>query len=347
MSWFGVTAGIGSIAGQVLGGLLLDADVFGLGWRIIFLINVPVGVGALVFALRLLPHHRSQRRPRLDPLGAVGISGSLALVLVPLILGREEGWPAWTLDLHGGGPAAPGRDAGLGAAPDPARRRAAAGPEPVPQPLLRRRAAGERGVHGLLRELHVRADAAPAGRPGTVAAGGGSDVHAAGRAVLGDLDPGPLPRRPVRPAGDDRGSLDLRAGPDDPDRGTAGAGRRHHAGVAADPDVARRPGQRAGPADAHRRRPGGNPAGARRGGGGRADDGPAVRERGGRRGAGGGVLQRARGAPVARRLRGRDGSGHVPVPGPRPDRGGPDLATPPPGRDPATGHGTRTLVEAA
>jgi EmrB/QacA subfamily drug resistance transporter len=96
MSWFGVTAGIGSIAGQVLGGLLLDADVFGLGWRVIFLLNVPVGVVALVFALRLLPHHRAQRRPRLDPLGAIGISASLALVLVPLILGREEGWPMWT-----------------------------------------------------------------------------------------------------------------------------------------------------------------------------------------------------------------------------------------------------------
>jgi EmrB/QacA subfamily drug resistance transporter len=95
MSWFGVTAGVGSIAGQVLGGLLLDANVFGLGWRVIFLINVPVGVAALVFAARLLPHHRSSQRPRLDPLGAAGISGSLALVLVPLILGREEGWPLW------------------------------------------------------------------------------------------------------------------------------------------------------------------------------------------------------------------------------------------------------------
>jgi EmrB/QacA subfamily drug resistance transporter len=96
MSWFGVTAGIGSIAGQVLGGLLLDADIFGLGWRVIFLLNVPVGVVALVFAMRLLPHHRATRRPRLDPLGALGVSGALALVLVPLILGREEGWPLWT-----------------------------------------------------------------------------------------------------------------------------------------------------------------------------------------------------------------------------------------------------------
>jgi EmrB/QacA subfamily drug resistance transporter len=96
MSWFGVTAGVGSVAGQVLGGLLLDADVLGLGWRVIFLLNVPVGMVALVFALRLLPANRSVRRPRLDPLGAAGVSGALALILVPLILGREEGWPAWT-----------------------------------------------------------------------------------------------------------------------------------------------------------------------------------------------------------------------------------------------------------
>ncbi|HZE30112.1 MAG TPA: MFS transporter, partial [Actinoallomurus sp.] len=96
MSWFGVTAGIGAIAGQVLGGLLLDADLFGLGWRVIFLINVPVGLVALVFAMRLLPYHRAERRPRLDPLGAIGISGALALILVPLILGREEGWPLLT-----------------------------------------------------------------------------------------------------------------------------------------------------------------------------------------------------------------------------------------------------------
>lgn len=96
MSWFGVTAGIGSVAGQVLGGLLLDTGLFGLGWRVIFLVNVPVGIVALTLALRLPRGHRGSRRPRLDPIGAVGISGSLALVLVPLTLGREEGWPAWT-----------------------------------------------------------------------------------------------------------------------------------------------------------------------------------------------------------------------------------------------------------
>jgi len=95
-SWFGVTMGLGFVSGQILGGGLLAANVFGLGWRAIFLVNVPVGAVALVLAARLVPHAWSQRRPKLDPLGAVGISASLALALVPLTLGRDEGWPVWT-----------------------------------------------------------------------------------------------------------------------------------------------------------------------------------------------------------------------------------------------------------
>ncbi|WP_433466675.1 MFS transporter [Spirillospora sp. CA-128828] len=96
MAWYGVVLGGGGIAGQVLGGLLLQVDVLGLGWRAIFLVNVPVGAAAIGCALRVLPAARSGRRPRLDPVGAVGVSGALALVLVPLAMGREQGWPAWT-----------------------------------------------------------------------------------------------------------------------------------------------------------------------------------------------------------------------------------------------------------
>lgn len=96
ISWFGVTIGLGSVAGQVLGGVLLQANLFGLGWRAIFLVNLPVGIVALGLAARLLPHTRSERRPRLDPVGVLGVSGSLGLALVPLALGREAGWPLWT-----------------------------------------------------------------------------------------------------------------------------------------------------------------------------------------------------------------------------------------------------------
>jgi MFS family permease len=97
LAWFGATIGLGSIAGQVLGGVLLQANVFGLGWRVIFLVNVPVGLVALILAARLLPSTRSSAHPRLDPIGVVAISGSLALALIPLTIGREEGWPIWAL----------------------------------------------------------------------------------------------------------------------------------------------------------------------------------------------------------------------------------------------------------
>ena len=96
LAWYGVTMGLGFVSGQILGGGLLSLNVFGLGWRAIFLVNVPVGAAALVAAWKLVPHAWAQRRPRLDPVGAVGVSASLALALVPLTLGRDEHWPVWT-----------------------------------------------------------------------------------------------------------------------------------------------------------------------------------------------------------------------------------------------------------
>jgi MFS family permease len=96
LSWFGVTMGAGAVAGQVLGGLLLNVDLFGLGWRVIFFVNVPIAILTLAFAYRVLPASRGAGRPKLDPLGAIGVSVSLALILVPLTLGRSQGWPLWT-----------------------------------------------------------------------------------------------------------------------------------------------------------------------------------------------------------------------------------------------------------
>ncbi len=99
MAWYGVAAGAGSIAGQVFGGLLVTADVAGLGWRLIFLVNVPIGVVGAVAALRVLPHRAvapSARRAGLDPFGALGLAAGLALLLVPLTVGRSAGWPWWT-----------------------------------------------------------------------------------------------------------------------------------------------------------------------------------------------------------------------------------------------------------
>ena len=96
LGWYGATMGLGFVSGQILGGGLIQANVLGLGWRAIFLVNVPIGVLAVIVASIVVPRARGQRRPRLDPLGAVGVSGSLAMALVPLTLGRDEGWPVWT-----------------------------------------------------------------------------------------------------------------------------------------------------------------------------------------------------------------------------------------------------------
>ena len=96
IGWYGVASGLGSIAGQVLGGALITADVGNLGWRAIFLVNVPVGVVAAILAWRMLPNPSRRQRPALDPLGAIGAAATVAAILIPLTVGRSEGWPAWT-----------------------------------------------------------------------------------------------------------------------------------------------------------------------------------------------------------------------------------------------------------
>jgi MFS family permease len=99
MAWYGVAGGAGSVSAQLFGGLLVTADVAGLGWRLIFLINVPIGLAAALAALRVLPHGATSRAPmrrQLDILGALGLALAMGLLLVPITLGRTAGWPLWT-----------------------------------------------------------------------------------------------------------------------------------------------------------------------------------------------------------------------------------------------------------
>jgi MFS family permease len=96
MAAFGGVIGVAAVAGQVLGGVLLDANLFGWGWRTIFFINVPIGLVAAALAARWLPARKQRGEAKLDPVGAIGISAALALILVPITLGRPEGWPLWT-----------------------------------------------------------------------------------------------------------------------------------------------------------------------------------------------------------------------------------------------------------
>jgi EmrB/QacA subfamily drug resistance transporter len=99
LAWFGVSGAMSGVLGQVLGGLLLVADVFGLGWRAVFLVNIPVGAAVYALAHRVLPRVTSRGRPAFDPVGVVAVSGALVLALVPLVVGRGAGWPWWTLVL--------------------------------------------------------------------------------------------------------------------------------------------------------------------------------------------------------------------------------------------------------
>ncbi|HEY1571699.1 MAG TPA: MFS transporter [Pseudonocardiaceae bacterium] len=91
-TWYGAVAGIASAAGPVLGGVLIGADVWGLAWRSIFLLNVPIGVVALVAAGRVLPEHRA-RGGGTDPVGVVLLAVALLLLEFPLIQGYGQGWP--------------------------------------------------------------------------------------------------------------------------------------------------------------------------------------------------------------------------------------------------------------
>jgi MFS family permease len=89
---FGATAGLATVLGPLLSGLLLQAGP--LGWRSVFLVNVPIGLGVLLAARRLLPESRATKPPRLDLVGVGLFTAALGLLLVPLIEGPQRGWPA-------------------------------------------------------------------------------------------------------------------------------------------------------------------------------------------------------------------------------------------------------------
>jgi MFS family permease len=93
---FGATIGLATITGPLVGGLLINGDVFGLEWRPIFLVNVPIGVIALVAAARLLQESRAPDAIRPDLVGVGIVSAGLLLLVYPLVQGRELDWPPWT-----------------------------------------------------------------------------------------------------------------------------------------------------------------------------------------------------------------------------------------------------------
>jgi EmrB/QacA subfamily drug resistance transporter len=96
---YGIALGLSSIIGQLLGGALVGADIGGFGWRLIFLINVPIAAVTILAAVPYLRDTRGARRPKLDLGGVALSSAALTSFVVPLVEGRARGWPLWSLGM--------------------------------------------------------------------------------------------------------------------------------------------------------------------------------------------------------------------------------------------------------
>jgi EmrB/QacA subfamily drug resistance transporter len=91
----GAVMGTAAVIGPLLGGWLVTSDIAGLGWRTIFLINVPIGVVLAAMAIRLVPDTRAERARGIDVAGLVLATSALLLLVYPLVEGRQLGWPTW------------------------------------------------------------------------------------------------------------------------------------------------------------------------------------------------------------------------------------------------------------
>jgi EmrB/QacA subfamily drug resistance transporter len=93
---YGLAMGFAGVFGQLIGGVLIQVDLFGLDWRLIYWINVPVGVVALMLTRRLVPESKGEGGASLDLVGTALVTLGLVAVVLPLVQGREQGWPLWT-----------------------------------------------------------------------------------------------------------------------------------------------------------------------------------------------------------------------------------------------------------
>jgi len=96
LALYGATSGIAAVVGQLVGGLLVSADIAGTSWRPIFLVNVPIGLVVLLVAARIVPATRSEHPVGVDLPGTVLFAATLVALLVPLTEGHSLGWPWWT-----------------------------------------------------------------------------------------------------------------------------------------------------------------------------------------------------------------------------------------------------------
>ncbi|GGO54037.1 MFS transporter [Streptomyces lasiicapitis] len=92
---YGAILSLANVLGPVLGGLLTEADLFGLSWRPIFLINVPVGLAVIILGRRFIPESTAQKADRLDLTGMLVSALAIVLILFPLTEGHTHHWPLW------------------------------------------------------------------------------------------------------------------------------------------------------------------------------------------------------------------------------------------------------------
>ena len=92
---FGAIVGLGAVSGPLLGALLTEWNLFGLQWRPIFLINLPVGIVAFLLGRRFITESRAPKALKLDLVGVALVTLGLLMLLYPLTRGRELGWPLW------------------------------------------------------------------------------------------------------------------------------------------------------------------------------------------------------------------------------------------------------------
>ena len=93
---FALSMGLSATFGQLIGGALIHLNVAGLGWRAIFLVNVPIGLTSLLLMRKFIPESRGSGRQGLDVIGSILGSLGLLAIVYPLVEGRANGWPAWS-----------------------------------------------------------------------------------------------------------------------------------------------------------------------------------------------------------------------------------------------------------
>src|SRR3954447_20229420 len=93
---YATVMGLAAAGGQLVGGVLLQVDAFGLGWRTVFLINVPVGMAVLVVVRRWVPESHADTAARIDLVGLALATTALTALVLPLVDGRAHGWPLWS-----------------------------------------------------------------------------------------------------------------------------------------------------------------------------------------------------------------------------------------------------------